>query len=220
MMKKQLAFQTVTALILMLCILSLAVTLTLHFRQLYYFDIDYLHISEQSGIPADEIRLNYDALIDYNSFFGPDTLQFPTLAMSETGRIHFEEVKVLFLAFEKMLAVTLVLSVLCAYLCARKAKSWLFLKLTSIFTVTIPAVLAVCIGLNWDMAFVTFHHIFFQNDYWIFYPDQDPVITMLPDTFFLHCAVMILALVVLGSVLCGVLYHRLKGGFRQKKKPA
>ena len=36
---------------------------------------------------------------------------------------------------------------------------------------------------------------------------------ILPDTFFMHCALMILALVVLGSVICLVLY-----GFSRHKK--
>ena len=40
-----------------------------------------------------DIRSNYDALIDYNSLFNHQPLKFPTCAMSESGRIHFEEVK-------------------------------------------------------------------------------------------------------------------------------
>ena len=84
---------TAAALSLMLFIIAAAVTITLNFRQLYYFDIDYLHIAETSGVDADTIKENYDILIDYNSMFNHDTLYFPDFAMSEHGRIHFEEVK-------------------------------------------------------------------------------------------------------------------------------
>ena len=52
-----------------------------------------LHITELSGREEKDIRSNYDALIDYNSLFNHQPLKFPTCAMSESGRIHFEEVK-------------------------------------------------------------------------------------------------------------------------------
>ena len=77
----------------MVFFLSLSVTLTLNARFLYYMDIDAL--AADTGMKAAEIRENYGALIDYNSITGPEILTFPTLPMSETGRVHFEEVKVL-----------------------------------------------------------------------------------------------------------------------------
>ena len=55
-----------------------------------------LHITELSGREEKDIRSNYDALIDYNSLFNHQPLKFPTCAMSESGRIHFEEVKKIF----------------------------------------------------------------------------------------------------------------------------
>ena len=65
---------TVTAIALMLFIISAAVTITLNFRPLFYFDIDYLDIEAQSGFSKEDIRKNYDALIDYNSMLNHDTL--------------------------------------------------------------------------------------------------------------------------------------------------
>ena len=91
-----------------------------------------------------------------------------------------------------------------------------YLLLAGILTVGIPAVLAAFIAMNWDKVFVLFHKIVFNNDYWIFDPVTDPVIMILPDTFFMHCALMILALVVLGSVICLLLY----GISRHKKGKA
>lgn len=54
---------------------------------------------------------------------------------------------------------------------------------------------------NYD-AFTMFHEIMFRNDYWIFDEATDPVIMILPDAFFLHCAVMIILLILIGSLLC------------------
>lgn len=195
---------------LMLWIISLAVVLTLNFRPLYYFDVDYLGICASSGLDEEVIRRNYDVLIDYNGIFSQEELEFPDLPMSESGRIHFQEVKNIFVGLQWILIVD---SVICAVLLIRhiRRKSYAFLKLTGIITVVIPAVLGALIALNWNWVFVTFHHIAFDNDYWIFDEVTDPVITMLPDTFFMHCALMILALVMLGAAACLAAGHVLAG---------
>lgn len=208
MMKKgNFVFHTILALVLTLTIISVSVVFTLAFRPLYYLDISALDISEQSGYSEEEIRENYDVLIDYNMSLGKDKLEFPTLAMSEPGRIHFEEVRDIFNIFKYMAMAGAVLSIGGIVFCIRR-KEYRYLKLTSILAVALPAVLGLLVALNWDWAFVTFHHIAFDNDYWIFDSLTDPVITILPDTFFMHCALMILGCVVLGSVVCGLAYRK------------
>lgn len=57
-------------------------------------------------------------------------------------------------------------------------------------------------AVNWEAVFIMFHKIMFRNDYWLFDEALDPVITILPDTFFLQCAVMIILLILSGSLLC------------------
>lgn len=193
------------AVVLFLFILSFSVTFTLNFRPLYYMDIELLGIEERSGIPKEEIKENYDVLIDYNSMFNDEELVFPTLAMSETGKIHFEEVKEIFTGFQTMAVVTAIMGLIAIFE-QRKNKQKRYLKYAGILTVVIPAALGAAMVVNWDKAFVIFHKIAFDNDYWIFDAKTDPVITILPDTFFLHCAAMIVGLVVAGSVLCFVLY--------------
>ena len=80
------------ALIGCLFILSASVVLVLNIRVIYYHDIDTLHLTEEVDLTKEQIRENYDALIDYNLFWkGEDTLQFPDFPMSEHGRIHFAE---------------------------------------------------------------------------------------------------------------------------------
>ena len=200
-------FDAVTAFVLFLFILSFAVTFTLNFRPLYYMDIEWLGIEERSGMTEKEIRENYDVLIDYNSMFTDEELKFPTLAMSETGKIHFEEVKDIFVGFQKTTLVTVFLGLAAVFLQRRSGRQRKrYLKYTGVFTILFPAVLGAAMAINWDKAFVIFHKIAFDNDYWIFDATTDPVITILPDTFFLHCAAMIIGMIVAGSVLCLVLY--------------
>ena len=152
---------------------------------------------------------NYNVLIDYNSIFGTKVLNFPTLAMSESGRIHFEEVKNVFGVFEITLIISGILS-LAGIIYRHFKKNPGYLLLSGILTIAIPAALGALIALNWETVFVLFHKIVFHNNYWIFDAATDPVITILPDTFFMHCALMILALVVLGSIICLLAYRHAK----------
>ena len=57
----------------------MAIVFTLHFRPLYYFDIDHLDIPATSGYSEEVIRRNYDELIDYNSISVHPGLRFQTL---------------------------------------------------------------------------------------------------------------------------------------------
>ena len=79
--------------------ISFAVIFTVNFRPLYYYDIDYLQISEYSSYDKEVIIRNYDALIDYNSPFYKGELKFPDLTSSKEGLQHFVEVKNIFVAF-------------------------------------------------------------------------------------------------------------------------
>ena len=74
--------QILTAIALTLCILSAAIVFTLNFRPLYYMDIHHFNLPENTGYSEEEIRENYDTLIDYNSVFYREELEFPTLTMS------------------------------------------------------------------------------------------------------------------------------------------
>ena len=52
------------SIILTLTIISLSVVLTLACKPLYYLDIHALHLTERTGYTEQEIRENYDVLID------------------------------------------------------------------------------------------------------------------------------------------------------------
>lgn len=205
--EKKLTFTNIIAAIsLTLLFVSSAVVFTLNFRPLYYADIENYGLTERTGIPEAEIKENYDALIDYNSMFYNGELEFPTLAMSESGRIHFEEVKAIFVAIQIMAIVSLGLSLAFVVIKIRK-KNFVFLKLTAIFAVVLPLIVGAAVAIAWDSFFVIFHKIFFRNDYWIFDAVSDPVITILPDGFFMHCAILIVAIVIILAVLSFILYR-------------
>ena len=112
-----------------------------------------------------------------------------------------EEVKRIFVGIEYLCVITLILSY---FLIKRKIRSRNidFLRSASIITVLLPVIVGILCAFNWDAAFTLFHEIMFRNDYWIFDEATDPVIMILPDAFFLHCTVMIILLILIGSLLC------------------
>ena len=185
---------------------TLAVVIVLNSRWLYYMDITLLGLEKETGMSREDIRANYDALIRYNQFWYQGELKFPTLIMSETGQIHFQEVKRIFVVIQYACIVSGVLSLIGVVRHAKR-RSWSYQKMTGILALGLPIVLGVLVAMNWETFFVTFHHIFFKNNYWLFDSSTDPVILILPDTYFLHCAVLILVLILGESAICLARYH-------------
>ncbi|MBY2360842.1 TIGR01906 family membrane protein, partial [Clostridioides difficile] len=182
------------------------INFTVGFKQLYYFDIDYLNISELSGLSEDDIKLNYDYLIDYNLNKNVSEFKLPTLKSSPQGKIHFEEVRNIFQNINKLAKLLLVVF-LVGIILSVKNKNIKILKTTSITLIIMPLLLTVPILLNFEKSFIIFHKLLFRNDYWIFNPNLDPVINILPEEFFFHSGMMILILILLASILLFVMYR-------------
>lgn len=194
-------------------VLCISVTITVMFRPLYYFDIDYLDIPQMSGMSETVIRANYDVLIDYNLLGGPSELNFPDLIMSQQGRIHFEEVKDIFIFMQifSIAAVILLVLWIVAWV-KKKSLSFKWMKFTGIVIAIIASTCGCALIIDWDWAFTAMHTIFFRNDYWIFDATTDPVIRILPEEFFMHCGIMIIILALIQIIILQLVYRRLKHG--------
>ena len=179
--------------------ISLGLAIALYFRPFYYMGME--RISEETGAPVEMIKENYDALIDWCSPFCTEELDFPSLPESASGVSHFVEVKVIFNLFFVMLCVTPMFLAGLIYLqYTRGNSSWM---LASPIIVCVPP---LCIGLacaiDFNRIFVLFHQLVFNNDDWLFSPYEDPIILLLPERFFMQCALIIVGTVLLG---CGAL---------------
>lgn len=189
-----------------LLFVSIGVIAAVNFRFVYYLDIANLDIVKTSGIESEVIVNNYDALIDYNSPFFKGELQFPSLPASPEGLQHFKEVKNIFVSLYYIGIITLVLSLaIIIYKAWKKDNSYLLVS--SITVLVLPAIVVIGCAINFDAAFVIFHKIFFRNDFWLFDSNTDPIITILPDTFFLHGLLVIVAFVLLGSLILFLSSH-------------
>lgn len=199
------------ALVCVVVIVCIAISVTVLCKPIYYIAIEQLDIAETSGYTAAQCRENYDVLIEYNQLISPDTLEFPDFPMSEYGRIHFEEVKDIFVAAQWIALLGIgFLAGRILWQRRRENRDFSWLKLTTWVGLGIVAIVGGLVVFDWDMAFTLMHNIFFANDYWIFSSVSDPVIKILPDSFFLLCGIMILVLVVLAIGGCRLLGKKLE----------
>ena len=192
-------------LVFTLLFISIAVVFTINFRPLYYLDVKLLNIEALSGLSKTDILMNYNALIDYSSPFFRGDLIFPTLQASESGLSHFKDVKNIFTFFYGLGAFTFVLGIL-FIIWKHKKREYQYLLVSSIMAIVVPLLLAVYMAINFDQAFIVFHKIAFRNNDWLFDPVTDPVIYILPDTFFMHCALLIIFVVILFSIAFASVY--------------
>lgn len=204
-----------TSLSLMIFIISFAIVLTVFFKPLYYSDIDRLKIDMTSGLSIATIKENYDVLIHYQSIFYQGSLILPDFIMSNGGRIHFEEVKIIFEVIQVLMIFSGICSIILIYQQYQK-NEFRFLKLTALITIIIPIVLASLAAIDFNQAFILFHKIVFRNDYWIFDVRTDPVISILPEAFFMHCFIMIIMIVVICVGICFFLYHHIRKQYLEK----
>ncbi|MDR0964538.1 MAG: TIGR01906 family membrane protein [Clostridium sp.] len=198
--------QWLLAILLLFTFAALAVTITLRCRGLYESDLAEQDLPATTGLSKEFILTQYDALISYNLPGGPKELSFPDLPASPNGLYHFEEVKRIFMVFQIGLPIALLLSV-AGIILLRKTKL-LCLKYATFLALGIPALLGTGAILFWDQFFVLFHEMVFANDYWIFSASTDPIIMLLPDVYFMHCALLILA-IVLGCGVISLLIYRI-----------
>lgn len=188
----------IAALSLAIFTVTFSVVAVLNFRQAYYLQVPKI-AAENPKYSESMIKSNYDILIDYQSPFGPDKLVLDGLPMSEGGEFHFYEVRQIFLKVIFTMASSLAVSVVMFIILRKKGLG--YMKWSGLLTVLIPLVLAVPFILDFSTAFVVFHEIAFSNDFWLFDPAVDPIITILPEWFFMQEAFLIIGIILVLAVL-------------------
>ena len=217
-MKKKTLWNRLASLIfviaLFLFILTSSIGLPIYVRGFYYAHISGFQLPKQSGYTYEEIKQAYDEVLDYLTIPGK---KFSTGVMpfSEEGAAHFADCKVLF----DLNATVLILSsiaLLVLFFLRRKVGPYrLFRKPAAVWSavgvIVIPVVVGALAAMDFDRAFVVFHHIFFPgNENWMFNPYTDAIIRVLPQDFFMHCAILIGVGVVLQALIILVCYFATK----------
>lgn len=203
--KLKLLYEILLSLMLTFIVIVASSKLALKFKPLYYYDIINLNISEQTGYTNTEIKQNYDYVVDYVASHKDVDFKLPSMIFSPSGKQHFEEVKIIYNTLDRLSIFLLIVLVLSMIINVRN-RIYQFLKYSSITLLGLPLILGTFFILNFDKSFVIFHKIFFRNNMWFFYPETDPIITILPQEFFFHCAITIVSILLLFSVLSYFIY--------------
>lgn len=205
-MKTSKLLTALVSLLTALVLLTAAIAAPILCRPFYYAHIGPLRLCEQTGLTRDEIKTAFDEMLDF--CLGGEEFSTGVLRWSEEGKSHFEDVRVLFLLDLRALAVCAVLlaavlilarlrSRRCARLLGRGPAFWSGAGLAAVFLL-VGALAAT----DFDRAFTVFHALFFPGkDNWLFDPARDQIITILPQTFFMNCAILILAILLLGCLV-------------------
>lgn len=188
-------------------------------RPFYYAHIDALELPEETGWSAEEIQDAYNDVMDYllhSAPFGTGTLKW-----SESGKNHFADVKVLFRLDLQVFAVSGLL--LAALLLARRrirpyqfgGRGPSFWAGAGVLFAT--ATVGILGATDFDRAFAVFHSIFFPGkSNWLFDPNTDQIILILPETYFRNCAILALGLLL----VCAVFYLAIGRKARTQPKNA
>ena len=205
------------ALVLVLLVLTAAIALPIYIRPFYYAHIGPMELSDWSGYSEGEIRGAYDAILDYLTLPGRE-FSSGAFPHSPEGAAHFADCKVLFDLNRNVLLLSALAAAILLLLrkagktgpyrlLGRGADFW-----AGIFALALPLVLGSLAALDFDRAFVIFHKLFFPGkDNWIFDWRTDPIILVLPQDFFMHCALLIgsgLLVFSLGLVIFSLLRDR------------
>ena len=179
-----------------LCLLAAAILLTIYLAWLFYsLEISYFALPDKVYLKAETIQYNFNILMNYLTNPFSQVLQMPDFRSSAAGLHHFAVVKNLFHLVQLVALVTLP----SFYVFVKGIVKKGFLSLFSKGLLAL-VVLPLLIGLGgvligFDQFFTLFHQILFVgDDTWLFDPAKDPVILILPETFFLHAFLLFFAL--------------------------
>ena len=152
---------------------------------------------------------------EYQDFFG------------EQDRRHMLDVKYLFLGGLVVRTISIIIVVVCVLiLLITKADLKKLLPRAYQIGLGINVVLfgafAIASAIDFNWVFIEFHHIFFDNDYWLFDPRYSYMIRVLPEAFFFDMVVrigVIFVVVILLFLVISVILQRMWRRNENKQEP-
>ena len=185
-------------------------------------------VLSELDMTMDDVMYGTHEMMDYLRGEG-DTLSVVTTVegqeqdfFNEQDRFHMGEVRELFIGGLNIRFGACVAAVLCVlFLVITRAdikkvvprSYWIALGVTGAAVILIGIAAVV----DFNAVFVQFHHIFFDNDLWIFDPAEDYMIRMLPEGLFYDMVMRIGAIFVVSLVVLLVLSFIPKIADRRKK---
>ena len=173
------------------------------------------NLSIMTNLPHEEILLDYNRIIDYVMNPLIQNLNFKNFTISQNGQMHFFDVKVIFTILCIIsLATIMFLLIYIVYKRFFYDKTKLMSRingnlvtLRNYFNGLILGFLVFItsfIIIDFTKIFNLMHKALFSNDYWIFNEVNDSIITILPESFFMLCAVSVIILLIVETIIINV----------------
>jgi len=205
---KNVIFTVLFVTALLLLIITSSIGLPIYCRTFYYAQIEPLGVPEATDKTVEEIKEGYDEVLDYLTLpgreFGAGSFKY-----SEEGKAHFVDCKVLFDLNLYAFIISFV-----------GATALIILNKRGVFEMWRPfgmniafssgayalggfALIGGIVAIDFDKAFTVFHSMFFPGkDNWLFDWNKDQVIRILPQDFFMNCAILIFISIIALCLSC------------------
>ncbi len=199
---------------IVILIITFSIGLPIYVRPFYYAQIDSLNIEKYSGASREEIIEAYDEVLDYLTLPGRE-FGAGKFSYTEEGKSHFVDCKALF----DLNLYAFIISFVGAAVLLILNKRGMF-ELWRPFGMNIAfssgayalggfALIGGVVALDFDKAFTIFHSLFFPGkDNWLFDWNKDQVIRILPQDFFMNCAILIFVSIIticLGCIIFSII---------------
>ncbi|MBF1111838.1 MAG: TIGR01906 family membrane protein [Streptococcus sp.] len=180
----------------MLFLLSLSILLTIYLAWVFYpMEIQWLNLANRVYLKPETIQYNFHILMNYLTNPFSQILEMPDFRSSAAGLHHFAVVKNLFHLDQLVALVTLPCFYFFVKNIVKKGFLALYRKSILILVLLPPFIGLVGVLIGFEQFFTLFHQILFVgDDTWLFDPAKDPVIWILPETFFLHAFLLFFGL--------------------------
>lgn len=167
-------------------------------------------IKSYAGISQEKLEKTYNKLIKYIDIGDENLLD----DFNEKEVQHMRDVHGLY-NIADYFSNSFIIFVILAYLFISKSikiksENIKYFTFSWFSILTIFTIIAILASINFDVAFVKFHEIFFNNDLWLLDPNTDLMIRMLPQEYFMNLAIEIAKssgmILVINSVIIGAYY--------------
>lgn len=191
----------------LLWLITFCIAVTINFQPLYWWFIEHEHLASLLKMTTPGLKQMYQALLAYLNYPWVSKLNLD-ISISYDAMRHFEDVKRLFLLNYSLLLLTSWPTWHYLNKLIKQRQIWV-LRQKIILCLYVLSIILVCLVLDFEHFFVFFHKLLFTKQNWIFDPQIDPIILVLPSEFFLACFILFIILFV------GILFFFLYLGKRQ-----
>ena len=192
-------------------IISIVVLIALNTTITYKYVIYRYNLRTYTGLSNEMLMDNYKTIIYYLQNPFSKELMLEYFPMSSFGKIHFGEVKQIFIALYIIIIVFIIVFTIKVIINKNNnLKKMILNTLNNISNIIAIIFISISImsAVNFSKTFYVFHKIFFRNDYWIFDPITDPVINALPEELFMIELVIVIVLLMIFILIVKALYYK------------